>query len=86
MIQAGPKSQLGGVNPGFYKAAYQEGMAERVKTAPRIPASWHAATLARSFTQFIYFVPGAGFSMPSSSTSKIRVALGPMTWPAPCSP
>jgi hypothetical protein len=34
MVQAGPKSQLGGLKNGLFKEAYQLGMAGYVKTEP----------------------------------------------------
>jgi len=37
-VQAGPKSQLGGVKNGFFKLAYQVGIEEKVKREPIAPA------------------------------------------------
>ena len=49
VIQAGPKTQLGGVKKGFFRASYQVGIAGVVKNAPMIPASWQTIMLTKSF-------------------------------------
>jgi hypothetical protein len=45
VIQTGPKSQLGGLNEGFFSVAYQVEICGVVKTEPMIPASWHMKML-----------------------------------------
>jgi hypothetical protein len=45
VIQTGPKAELGGVKAGFFKPAYQVGIAGIVKIAPMLPAPSQAAIL-----------------------------------------
>ena len=45
MTQTGPKTELGGVKVGFFKLAYQLGIAGVVKIAPMTPAPWQATKL-----------------------------------------
>ena len=40
-VQTGPKSQLGGLNPGFAKLAYHVGMACEVNTPATTPTAKH---------------------------------------------
>ena len=44
----GPKTELGGVKAGFFKPAYQVGIADVVKIAPMPPAPWQATILTIS--------------------------------------
>jgi hypothetical protein len=39
VVQTGPKSQLGGVQAGFWRAAYQVGIWEMVAKLPMPPAA-----------------------------------------------
>jgi hypothetical protein len=56
------------------------------RTNPVCPSyrDWNALLVSNLTVHF--GAVAAAFSMLSSSTSNIRVAFGPMTWPAPCSP
>ena len=57
LIQTGLKSQLGGEKAGFFKVAYQIGMAGMVKKDPKKPADWQRAILATNFIIFISSYP-----------------------------
>ena len=48
-VQTGPKTELGGLNDGLLKAAYQMGMDGAVKSEPMKPASWQIARQIISF-------------------------------------
>jgi hypothetical protein len=50
VVQTGAKTQLGGVNDGLVKVAYQEGMEGVVKRDPIKPASWQITMLTINFT------------------------------------
>jgi len=51
-IQTGAKIQLGGVNNGFFIAAYHVGIEGVVKKEPRIPATWQITSEAMSLNAF----------------------------------
>jgi hypothetical protein len=44
IVQTGPKSQLGGLNPGLIRVVYQVDMERTVKIEPINPAIWQITT------------------------------------------
>jgi hypothetical protein len=48
VIQTGANNQLGGLKEGFFRVAYQVGIAGVVKTEPIKPAAWQMTMLATS--------------------------------------
>ena len=56
IVQAGPKTQLGGAKTGLLSVMYQEGIAESVNGVPKIPTNSQPITemisLGKSFISF----------------------------------
>ena len=78
VVQTGAKSQLGGLKDGLAKEAYQVGIEGVVKIEPRKPVA--RQTKREMINFFIIYL------ILINSISKIRVELGGMAVPAPCSP
>jgi hypothetical protein len=56
MVQAGAKSQLGGVKEGLFKFAYQVGIEGVVKIEPKKPAPRQSSKEAKSLKAFFIFI------------------------------